>query len=197
MKKALVIAWLILLAVAVGTIFWYTDLVYRLPTPVPAGYKPVAQGTVVNSPALNAWVKKPVFLHFFNPDCPCSKFNVTLFKALVHQYGQQLDFAVVVMSNKKYTAEQIREKIGVKAPILFNDALAKTCGVYSTPQVALLNNKHELFYRGNYNRTRYCADEKTNYAKMAIQGLLSAQAKLSLNRLAYKSYGCELPGCSN
>jgi hypothetical protein len=72
MKKALVITWLILLLGAVGVIFWYTELQYQLPTPIPQNYKAVNPGALVKfNSKLEANPNKPLFLHFFNPRCPC------------------------------------------------------------------------------------------------------------------------------
>lgn len=196
MKKLLVITWLILLFSAVGGLFWYTDLVYRLPTPIPENYKPVNDGTVIKlSNALNAKRGKPLFLHFFNPDCPCSRFNITNFKSLVKQYGSQVNFVVVVMNNNFYSAKAIQDKFDLDIPVLFDASLATACGVYSTPQAVLLDAQHTLYYRGNYNRSRYCTDEKTSYAKIALNGLLHDHARLVFSPLALTAYGCSLPNC--
>src|ERR1700733_7596729 len=111
MKKVVVVVWLMLLLSAVGALFWYNERVYHLPTPIPPNYKPVRQGKIItlNGP-LDAYHSKPLFLHFFNPDCPCSRFNILNFRSLVKQYGRQVNFVVVVMNNKYYTAKQIQNK---------------------------------------------------------------------------------------
>jgi hypothetical protein len=142
--------------------------------------------------------KKPVFLHFFNPDCPCSRFNMPHFAALVKLYDQQVDFAIVLMTNKKYTPEQIRDKFGLPhpVPVLSDSALAVVCGVYSTPQAVIIDADQKLFYRGNYNRSRYCNDEKSSYAKMALEGLLHNDLTQNFGPLALKAYGCQLPTCT-
>nr|WP_143822390.1 hypothetical protein [Mucilaginibacter pedocola] len=134
-------------------------------------------------------------LHFFNPKCACSRFNIAAVKKLYRRYGSRVDFVVVVLSNEPYTAAQIQQILGLSVPVTFNKAIAADCGVYSTPQVALLNWSRKLYYYGNYNRSRYCTDEKTNYAADAIAGLLSKNARLFINPLALKAYGCSLPTC--
>jgi thioredoxin-related protein len=196
MRKTLVIIWLTALFSAVGALFWYNEWVYHLPTPIPTGYKPVDQGMPVklNWPD-GADHAKPLFLHFFNPDCPCSRFNIANFKSIVNQYGSQVNFVVVVINNNRYTASAIQDKIGLKIPVMFDQSMAKSCGVYSTPQAVLIDKDHKLYYRGNYNRSRYCTDERTNYAKMAIAGLLNDNMKLKFDQLALRSYGCSLPDC--
>jgi len=195
-KKLIVVTWLMLLLSAIGALFWYNEWVYHLPTPVPLNYKPVNQGHEIKLPdALGHYQNKPLFLHFFNPDCPCSRFNISNFKSLVKQYGSHLNFVIIVMNNKFYTAKAIQDKFDLNVPVLFDASIATSCGVYSTPQAVLLDSQHKLYYRGNYNSSRYCTDEKTSYAKIAISGLLNNHTKLVFSQLALKAYGCRLPNC--
>ncbi|MDO3627622.1 redoxin family protein [Mucilaginibacter sp. BT774] len=196
MRRLLIIGWLMFLFSGTGALFWYNEWRYHLPTPVPDGYKPVGQGTPV---ALN-WPgemnpAKPLFLHFFNPDCPCSRFNIPNFQSIVRRYGSQVNFVIVVMNNDRYTAKEVQQKFKLDVPVLFDQSIAEACGVYSTPQAVLIDTQHKLYYRGNYNRSRYCTDERTNYANMAITGLLAAHYKLRFDPLALRSYGCSLPNC--
>jgi hypothetical protein len=200
MKKGLVAGWLILLSAGIALIFWGNEWRYRLPTPVPVNYRPVEKGSLVALPgtAEKLLAGKPLFLHFFNPDCPCSRFNMPQFRALVNQYGQQADFAIVLMSPKRYSAAELQRKFDLPRPIpvLTDSAVAAACGVYSTPQAVIIDTTHHLFYRGNYNRNRYCNDEKTGFARLALDGLLHRNYSLTFNPLATKAYGCQLPTCN-
>jgi hypothetical protein len=197
MRKFLVGIWLILLFSAMGALFWYNEWVYHLPTPIPENYKPVSQGKFIKLKGpLEVDHSKPLFLHFFNPDCPCSRFNISNFKSLVKQYGRQVNFVIIVMNNKLYTAKEIQDKFDLNVPVLFDASIATSCGVYSTPQAVLLDTGHKLYYRGNYNISRYCTDEKTSYAKIAIAGLLHDHKKIIFNQLALRAYGCRLPNCN-
>ncbi|RCH53670.1 AhpC/TSA family protein [Mucilaginibacter hurinus] len=194
MRKKLVFIWLTFLIVALGAIFWYNDWVYQLPTPVPEHYKAVKFGSqITNEGVLDKYAAKPVFLHFFNPRCPCSKFNITHFKALVKEYGSRINFVIVVVSPHQYTEKQIQDKFNINLPVVFDSSLASACGVYSTPQAVLLDSRHQLYYRGNYNSSRYCTDEKTSYAKIALKGLLQDNTRLFFNAKALTAYGCGLP----
>jgi thiol-disulfide isomerase/thioredoxin len=179
-------------------VFWYTDWKYNLPTPVPTQYHPVQKGEYVAlNKILNTGLKKPVFIHFFNPDCPCSRFNMPYFKTLVKEYNNKITFAIVVLSNnKKHTVENIQQKFDLNIPVLFDSSLAGACGVYSTPQAVLLDENHHLYYRGNYNKSRYCTDKKTNYAQMAIDSLLCTGTYPVFKNDALIAYGCQLPACS-
>ena len=202
MRRGLAITWLVVLAAGIAVIFWRYEWKYGLPTPVPANYHAVGLGSPVTLPASAAALltpdQKPLFLHFFNPDCPCSRFNMPQFRALVQQYGAQAHFAIVVMSPASFTARELQAKFNLPYPIpVFSDsAIAAACGVYSTPQAVIIDKDGQLFYRGNYNRSRYCSDEKTGFARLALAGLLTHNYSQTFDPLALKAYGCQLPTCN-
>ena len=200
MKRGIVLAWLAFLASCIAFLFWRNEWKYSLPTPVPTNYQEVARGATISLPAVlaSAGTSRPRLLHFFNPDCPCSRFNMPYFKNLVTQYGLKADFAVILMTAKPYTDQQVRERFGIPntVTILKDSALAARCGVYSTPQAVILDKDDKLYYRGNYNRARYCNDKKTNYAEIALQGLLQNKLLTNFSPLALKAYGCTLPTCT-
>jgi hypothetical protein len=195
MKKGLVIGILSLLSMGIAFLFWRNEWIYNLPTPIPEKYRPVDPGTIVDLPSYLNSGSKPLFLHFFNPDCPCSRFNMTHFKTLVNQYGRQVDFVIVVLNNSDYTEKEVQHKYDLQIPVLFDSSIAVRCGVYSTPQAVILDPAHKLYYRGNYNRNRYCTDAKTNYAQQALEGLLRKRTDLRFDRFALTAYGCRLPNC--
>jgi thioredoxin-related protein len=197
MKKNIIIVFLAMIFTTIAVLFWHQEYKYSLPTPVPENYKVVNLGNNIQLPeGLRSKNNKPVFLHFFNPDCPCSKFNVPYFKSLVKQYGNEATFAIVVMSNKNYSARQIQNRFDIDIPVLYDPSLAASYGVYSTPQAVIIDTNQKLYYRGNYNRTRYCTDKKSNYAQQALDSLLSGKERAIFNQYALKAYGCQLPNCS-
>jgi hypothetical protein len=197
MKKAIVVTWLVMLSGCIALVFWRYEWIYNLPTPVPANYKPVTAGEHINIAALKHHNNKPLFLHFFNPACPCSKFNVPYFKSIATRYGNDVDFAIVIMSDKAYTASDIRNKFGLDVPVLFDTSIAISCGVYSTPQAVIIDTANKLYYRGNYNSSRYCTDKKTEYARIALEGLLHKNYNIAFEQFALKAYGCRLPNCNS
>ncbi|WP_158795575.1 redoxin domain-containing protein [Pedobacter sp. L105] len=198
MKKWIVTVWLTLLMVIIFSFFWYNQLVYSLPTPVPSDYKTVRTGQKIKlASPLNFNNNKPVFLHFFNPDCPCSRFNIDHFKSLVKTYHNRVNFAVVLMTDKSNSAEEVKKRFGISVPVIADSTVAALCGVYSTPQAVVLNANRELYYRGNYNKSRYCTDAKTSYALIALDGVLNKKHILNEDIFALKSYGCKLPNCKN
>lgn len=180
----------------IALLFWYQELRYQLPTPVPPDYKDVPTGAAIALPAsFNSNTNKPQFLHFFNPDCPCSRFNMKHFKELVNTYGSKVAFTIVAMvPEEDYTADDIRKRFDLNLPVSFDTSLAATCGVYATPQAVIINGD-KLSYRGNYNKSRYCTDPKTNYAQIALDSLLNSTNSPRLDAIAYTAYGCTLPTC--
>lgn len=198
MKKGIVIVWLAALFVAIGFVFWYNEWQYKLPTPVPDNYVAVSKGEkMALPPGIASKNNKPLFLHFFNPDCPCSRFNFRHFRSLVKNYGDKTDFAIVVMSSSSFKPEEIQQKYDIDIPVYFDSTIAAACGVYSTPQAVIIENNSELFYRGNYNTSRYCADKKTEFARIALDALLENKRNITFDQLALTAYGCKLPKCNN
>ncbi len=78
MKGLLLAAFLL---VAIFATFWYQEWRYLLPTPVPENYQEKLPNQTLSLDSLvQLDYSKPVFLHFFSPECPCSKYNQDLRK---------------------------------------------------------------------------------------------------------------------
>lgn len=178
---------------AISKIFWEQELKYTQPTPVPEEYIAVPVSKVLDQDMLPFQKsEKPKHLHFYNPSCPCSKFNFSYFSSLVKKYKQEIDFYIVIPSDEGL--EEVAEEFNNTIPV-FADAdeeLAKACGVYSTPQAVLIDTNGKLYYRGNYNKARYCTNISSNYAQLAIDSLLANKPAPSFGTLSTTTYGCEL-----
>nr|WP_315197492.1 AhpC/TSA family protein [uncultured Flavobacterium sp.] len=198
MKRKLLLAlWLTFLFVAILALFWNNEYKYSLPTPIPKNHHDVVMGTYIDFGKSVAVKNKPIFIHFFNPDCPCSRFNVPHISELIKKYGDKIDFNIVVLNKEKnYSVAEIQSKFDADVPVFFDVAIAEKCGVFSTPQAVLIDVSQKLYYRGNYNKTRYCTNADSNYAQMAIDSLLSQNNTPSFDDLALRSYGCSLPKCT-
>jgi AAA15 family ATPase/GTPase len=197
MKKFITFFVLLFLFNCIAFLFWYFEWQYNLPTPQPANNKVVHIGDKIE---LNFFTgkpnNKPTFLHFFNPNCPCSKFNLPHFKALVKKYQASINFYIIISNNNSTdAAEYLQKKLEVTIPVIIDSSIAKNCGVYSTPQAVLITNNNLLYYKGNYNSSRYCTDQKSNYAQIAIQSLLSNISNPTINQNAIIAYGCAMPIC--
>lgn len=182
----------------VSALFWDQELKYQLPTPIPEGYLPVDVGRHINLPAnIPVTAGKPLFIHFFNPGCPCSRFNVRHFLTLVRQYNKDIRFVAVVPDNEDITAAEnmLSPQVSVRPD---NDkSIAKLCGVYASPQAVLLTAQGVMYYKGNYNRSRYCTQKQTSYAAMAVESLVANRPAPAFDTLATRAYGCQLPQPSN
>jgi hypothetical protein len=194
----LVAVWLMMIFGGIVYLFWYHEWKYTLPTPVPKNYSEIKTGTPIDiKDRLRTETQKPVFIHFFNPDCPCSRFNIPHFNSLVKKYGSQMSFSVVVINKtKEFSEDEIQKRFDLKVPVSFDASIAADCGVYSTPQAVILNEQQQLYYRGNYNKSRYCTDQNSNYAQMAIDSLLNKEVSPLFNPYAMTAYGCSLPKCT-
>ena len=197
----------VLLLGLTGLTFWYQDLRYSLPTPRPAAWREVSQGQAVSLPPRLAATRqdgRPLLLHFFNPDCPCSRFNADHLRALRQRFGDRVRFvAVVQVEDGRHADSQDRglDTVGrlfgpgMEAVVDTDGRIAAACGVYSTPQAALLSGgtARTLLFRGNYNTARYCADPQTEFVRLALQAFVNGQPISAPAREAMVAYGCELP----
>jgi hypothetical protein len=178
----------------IASIFWYQEIQYLLPTPVPENYRAVLPHEVIkfDSALIVQKSAKPKLLHFFSPDCPCSRFNLKHFLTLNRKYSQTVDFYVVITNNDKLTSA--RYMVGGEVPIIVdsNEKLAQACGVYSTPQAALIQHNNQLYFRGNYNRSRFCTNRNSNFVQMAMDSLLAGKGPPQFIELATRSYGCSI-----
>lgn len=191
-RKWLAIVVLCLACVAIASIFWRQELKYLTPTPIPSAYVAVSVGEdVALPPPLN--LGHSYFLHFYNPDCPCSRFNAKHIQSLIRNYHDSIRFVIVVPQHA--SVAEAKSKFGDDMNYISDTEgrIARSCGVYSTPQAAIITASGKLYYRGNYNRSRYCTARATNFAELSLVALLNKQPSPVFNVLATQSYGCELP----
>ncbi|MFY9343893.1 MAG: AhpC/TSA family protein [Planctomycetota bacterium] len=177
--------------------FWRYDLRYSLPTPRAPGLEQPAPGARIDLPptvAAHAVPDRPLLLHFFNAQCPCSRFNLDHLQALVRDYRGRVTF-VAVLQGDDAAAERPPALAGfdIAAVRDHDGGLARLCGVYSTPQAVLLTAGRVLFFRGNYNLSRFCTDATTAFAQQAIDALLAGRPLPGMPAAATTAYGCELP----
>ena len=187
--------------------FWYQDVRYLLPTPRPAALPEVSRGQAVSLPPSLLAARgdeRPLLLHFFNPDCPCSRFNADHVRALRQRFGDRVRFvAVAQVADGQQADVHSRGMLaagrlfgpGTEATVDGDGRIAAACGVYSTPQAAILSGgaSRTLLFRGNYNAARYCVDPETEFVRQALEAFVHAKPIPSPVRAAMVAYGCELP----
>ncbi len=183
----------------VGWVFWLEDWRYSLPTPRPAGLVQPEVGAVLGAgSALDRLAPvdgRPTLVHVFNPACPCSRFNLEHVRELAARYATRVRFVALLECDDVAGALRRFESLKLPmAPIADEDGrIAAELGVYSTPQAVILSADGELFFRGNYNRARYCDDRATEFARLALEALLAGAPLPSLSPEATTAYGCALP----
>ncbi|WP_035755917.1 hypothetical protein [Hugenholtzia roseola] len=201
---------ILLLLVGIAASFVWFEWENIAPTPKPAGYQAVFKGTKIADKQLSYLYKalpiqtaqqnsRPLFLHFFSPDCPCSRFNLDHLKSLVRRYGDRIDFVALLWHDpqnpisdpKRYDFAQT---YGIDIPTLADPegTIAKAVGAYATPQAALLTNEGTLYFRGNYNLSRYCTSRETRFAEQALVALLEGKNPPDFGKWATEAYGCPL-----
>jgi hypothetical protein len=180
---------------AMGAVYWERDLRYALPTPRPASLHQVPRGEVLTLPAAFARLElaadRPLLVHFYNPDCPCSRFNRDHVALLQRRYGDRVQFVEVVEVGEPTSAAA---PSGVDTPWLADPdgAIAAACGVYATPQALLLDAARRVVFRGNFNSARFCDARATQFARQAIDDLLHGVTR-AVDPRAEAAYGCPLP----
>jgi hypothetical protein len=181
----------------IGWIFWEQELQYSLPTPVPANFVDVKTGDTID--LRNDLVIKrnqSAFLHFFNFDCPCSRFNMNEFERLAHQYKNQVDFFVIIQSEDEDAVKHFDRKYELNVPVVLDKRgiISDKCGIYATPQAVILDKNSAIYFKGNYNKARFCTKKETRFAEIALDYLLKNEPlPLFLQYAVTEPYGCSLP----
>ena len=195
MKKLIVLGVLLFCFTSMGFLFWHQEMKYVLPTPVPLGYVAKMPEQYIAMPAAFNFPKdKALYLHFFNPDCPCSRFNLKHFLSLKKTFEKDISIYAVIpaYADYDYAVDMIDDE-SITIIQDKDDLLANACGVYATPQAVVIDAQQKLFYRGNYNKTRYCTLKESNYAEIALTALVKGEHPPVFDMFATQSYGCELP----
>jgi hypothetical protein len=190
----------IALAGGIGAVFWQQDLRYALPTPPPAGWQPAAIGGAVVLPAALERLRvdrpgRPVLLHFFNPSCPCSRFNVDHVRALAARFRAEVTVVAVLAEGDPASMRAAYQALSLDVPYYVDGdrRLAERLGVYATPQAAILDGTGRVYFVGNYNRTRYCRDRDTEFARLALEAVVAGERPPAVTPAAITAFGCPLP----
>jgi hypothetical protein len=182
--------------ILVGWIFWEHELKYANPTPIPNNFVDVAIGEEINLENLGIPLKRSTLLHFFNPDCPCSKFNMKEFGVLAKRYNGNVNFVVIFQSNDDEQINAFRTKYELDVKIIADTdgRISDVCGIYATPQAVLLNDSSRIYFKGNYNKSRFCTHTQTRFVEIALDNLVANKPlPLFVRNELTLPYGCELP----
>ena len=190
------------LLVFAGYTLWEQDWKWGLPTPRPEGLKQPAVGARLDlaDGAAARWspaTGRPLLLHFFNPDCPCSRFNLDHVRDLIRAHKDRVTIVAVIEPEgapvAAHAVANAERDLGVPVLLDADGSIAARVGVYSSPQAVLVTPAGLLYYRGNYNLARYCTDSQTEFARIALEHLLAGDPTYDAPVQARIAYGCPLP----
>lgn len=191
LRKLIAAVFLLAVLSTIVGIFWYTEVQYLLPTPVPENYQEVfINEKVFIGDTASRKLERPVFYHFFTTNCPCSRFNLTHFNSLKRNYGDSIDFIVVIPEEDDLSKARPYFEGETKIIRDVNQQFAIASGVYSTPQAVIIDKDYSLYFRGNYNKARYCTDPLSNFAQMALDSLHRNVPPPEFGPLSSIAYGC-------
>ncbi|MEM6348865.1 MAG: redoxin domain-containing protein [Bacteroidota bacterium] len=195
MRSIILIICLGLIASQIVYIFWREEYRYSLPTPIPIEYTSVPINSCVPIPNIEMSVPRSGYLlHFFNPECPCSRFNLKHFNRLYTQFGQEIAFAVVIPEDADVLEAHRLLEVPISVLQDRGDSIAQAYGVYSTPQAVIIRPTGSLYFRGNYNKARFCSQPSTNFAQLSLESLLQNEPAPNWGPLASNAYGCRFDG---
>lgn len=188
---------LLLLGCLIGWTFWKQEVQYSLPTPIPVNFVDINVGEKVDlSKDLKIDSGRAAVLHFFNSECPCSRFNMDEFERLEHQYRNKVQFFVIIQSENPDDVEQFQDKYELTVPIILDPsgAIADKCGIYATPQAVILDQNSAVYFKGNYNKARFCTQKETRFVEIALNYLLKEEPLPAFMHYAVADpFGCTLP----
>ncbi|WKK79252.1 TlpA family protein disulfide reductase [Marivirga arenosa] len=203
MRITIAIIFILSILTTIGFIFWNQEWKFSKPTPKPENLIEIESGDSVSASVLKALGvqnEEDVFVHFYNYDCPCSRFNIKEFKDLTIQYSDKVKFIAVLESIDKSPKEikEFREKydLGIRLHLDTSGEIANQLGIYSTPQAVLIKN-NVIYFSGNYNKARFCTTQNTKFASIALQAMTTGKEAPVFPELATIAYGCELPANGN
>ena len=172
--------------------FWYWDWRYARPAPVPVGWVPgpnqLPPGWDANLPGRN--LNLPAVCHIMGDGCPCSRFASDEAREMSRLEGAQ-HFAIFTGVEASDTPS-IGGFHGASLAGPSADRLARTLGVYAAPQAVIVSASGQVVYRGNYNRSRYCRDPESAFARRALDALLAGQPVPEFPPEAATPFGCPL-----
>lgn len=137
-------------------------------------------------------------IHFWNPDCPCNRFNEVHVKKIISDYAaKNVTFTVVVGGRNK----EERNQRQILAKQIFSHAAVKDIrsdwamnqGPPSSPAVGIVNSEGELVYFGPYSLGARCAPDKGKFVETVLNNLEDSKKRTGKKQLNTLAVGCFCP----
>ena len=130
-------------------------------------------------------------LHFWDPDCPCSRFNQVHVRELVKQYAAQgIRFMVVAHSSSQHSRTQLEHQARAvfgDVSLILDSELTLGDAVPSTPAAMVVDANRQLAYFGPYSNGAVCLSGNGKFVENILDDLLVGKNSQQINTLAY---GC-------
>ncbi len=186
-----------MISLTIGWLFWEQEVKYALPTPIPTNFVDIEiRQTIDLSNYIEINQGKNTLLHFFSDNCACSRFNMKEFERLAKKYEDDIDFFVVIQSDKQEDLEEFKSdyELDILTILDKDGSISDICGIYATPQAVIIDEQSKLYYKGNYNKARFCTRKETRFVQVALDNLLQGEELPPYVELAVtQPYGCTLP----
>lgn len=178
-------------------VFYEQEVKYALPTPIPENFIDVEIGETIQDEKVQALVNhSSTLFHFYSFECSCSRFNMEQFQKIVKKYGGAITIKVILQSDDTRDITRFKEKYDMDVAVVLDHdgSISDLLGIYSTPQAVILNEASTIYFKGNYNKARFCTKSQTQYTEIALNYYLKGE-KMPESILKEMSmpYGCSLP----
>ena len=129
-------------------------------------------------------------VHFWDPECPCNRFNQVHVQQLMQEYGPRGVHFVVVAGKQIAQAKKI---FSDPAVVEFIEELPAQSRPPSSPAVAIMDRSGELAYFGPYSVGAVCSVGNGAFVEKALDQVLSGINPKYWNTLAVGCF-CSWPG---
>lgn len=129
----------------------------------------------------------PVALHFWDPDCPCTRFNTPHVRDLMAAYAEK-GMRFVVLTPTAALQTRAREEFGPQVEI----RVAGPLDPLSSPAAVLLDGQGQLAYFGPYSTGANCTTGNGDYVELVLNELDAGNNPRQINTLAVGCF-CRWP----
>jgi len=151
-------------------------------------------GLLSSGAALTGNLNQPVatVLHFWDPSCPCSRFNEAHVRELMTSYRRHgVQFTVVARAGTGLSEDEIARRasstFGHSVPLLQQSSASPAKVPPSSPATAIFDAGGQLAYFGPYSSGAMCLSGNGAFAEKVLDSLMLGDNPQQLNTLAF---GC-------
>lgn len=188
---ALVATWI---AITI-TAFWVLQWQYLRPFPKEtlAVSSQFFEGAALNLPAVHGLQadKSGSVIHFWDPECPCTRFSTPHVRDLIAQADAQ-GFTSTVIVNRGINSDagsrlkSARKTFGEQIAIqLWSESLAEQLPIPASPSALVMSKEGRLSYVGPYSSDAFCSTEDGAFVEEAMTQIASGKVEpIAENNLA-------------